>query len=85
MKITNNIEIFGQDADNFMLLSCSEKKAWIKDNTEVKDDEQIDQIVKNLNRGKDECDDCKKSKQKPISVKPNSKQARKNDPEKDEE
>jgi len=58
-----NIEIWGEDADRFMALSCPNKKKWIKENTNQQNDALIDEFLKYAVRGTDdECAGCKKAK-----------------------
>ena len=58
-----NVEIWGEDADNFMALSCADKKEWIKKHSNQQSDELIEEFLKSVNRGNDdECQGCKKAK-----------------------
>ena len=58
-----NVEIWGEDADNFMALSCADKKEWIKKHSNQQSDELIEEFLKSVNRGNDdECHGCKKAK-----------------------
>jgi len=58
-----NVEIWGEDADNFMVLSCADKKEWIKKHSNQQSDELIEEFLKSVNRGNDdECHGCKKAK-----------------------
>ena len=67
MRIFNQ-DIFYSDADYFMGLSCSDKKKWIKANTNQQSDEAISDFLKTLRRSSDdECNDCKNKKANVIS------------------
>jgi len=58
-----NIEIWGEDADKFMALSCAKKKEWIKTNTNQSDDAIIEVFLKAATRGNDdECHGCKEAR-----------------------
>ena len=58
-----NVESWGEDADNFMALSCADKKEWIKKHSNQQSDELIEEFLKSVNRGNDdECQGCKKAK-----------------------
>lgn len=58
-----NVEIWGEDADKFMALSCSDKKKWIKKHSNQQSDVLIEEFLKSVNRGNDdECHGCKQAK-----------------------
>ena len=58
-----NIQIWGDDADRFMALSCEQKKVYIKKHTNQQNDELIKQFIKTALRGNyDECHGCKEAK-----------------------
>lgn len=60
-----NLQIWGEDADKFMALSCAKKKEWIKANTNQQNDELIEEFIKAATRGNDdECQGCKDAKNK---------------------
>lgn len=67
MKIFN-VEIFHSDADHFLALSCADKKEWIKENTNQTNDELIEEFIKTVVKGEDECAGCKKAKSKPDGI-----------------
>ena len=64
-----NLQIFGEDAEQWLLLSKADKKAWILANTNQGDDTIIDEFISNPKITKDEhCLDCRDKKEK-ITIK----------------
>lgn len=57
-----DVQIFGSDADWFVAQCKKDQKKWILAKTGQKDEALIDKFLENVNRGKDECTDCKKHK-----------------------
>lgn len=57
-----NVQIFGTDAEIFMKMSCADKKKWIKEKTNQKDNTLIEDFLKTVKLGDAECDGCKKAK-----------------------
>lgn len=57
-----NIRAYGETLEHFESLSCAKKKEWIKRYTNQTNDSLIDEFIKNFSKGKEECDECKKTK-----------------------
>lgn len=71
-------QLFGSDAEAFLSWDCAQKKQWIKDNTNQKNDALIDEFLLTVRNSDDECIGCKekkkstapKSKKQPVKTEP---------------